>query len=556
MKTFAAWLAVIAVGLTTSFCAGSIISEQFDAYKKILNTDRLTPDGMLTLLQLHDSDTRCHGPCEAYIENYVGGKEGIDWDGLSGLIEKIYGDAISTDPYDPQEVHLALTDSQTEMKVMWATMESLGDPFVEYTAVDNEWTDELTMTATANQFTYTVPMNWYPTFAGWLYEADMIHLVPGKNRYKYRVGGYDSVNQTIRRSQDFSFVTAPVNNPHQKNTFAMLGDQGTFMVLGFTVSAKLIQLQDELGIDVVHYAGDLSYAGMSTDLTPFNGVDIDDEFGHIWDLWAIQNEPIAATRPFMTTPGNHESFYNYTQFTNRYKMPYEKSKGNGNYWFSYDYGNVHIISISTEESFDVGSPQMLWVEQDMIAAVANRENVPWIVLSLHRPMYCSQKDQDNDASRRVNLEPLVLKYDIDLVIAGHIHAYERIHPVSNMEVTSYPKHRPNGAGGLVDVYHSEGKGPVYVVQGNTGAMQFETWTHPQPDWSAIRFANGYIPPPNPFRGGERDDNHVGGVILESNYTDTFGFGSATFYNSTHLHYRNIPVTGDIGVDEFWIVKRT
>ena len=32
-------------------------------------------------------------------------------------------------------------------------------------------------------------------------------------------------------------------------------------------------------------------------------VDEDDEFGHIWDLWGIQSEPFAATRPLMVTPG-------------------------------------------------------------------------------------------------------------------------------------------------------------------------------------------------------------------------------------------------------------
>ena len=56
------------------------------------------------------------------------------------------------------------------------------------------------------------------------------------------------------------------------------------MVLGFTVSGKMIQLQEQLGIDIVHYAGDLCYAGMSGDLTPFNNVTEDDEFGHVSDI--------------------------------------------------------------------------------------------------------------------------------------------------------------------------------------------------------------------------------------------------------------------------------
>jgi acid phosphatase type 7 len=271
----------------------------------------------------------------------------------------------------------------------------------------------------------------------------------------------------------------------------------------------------------------------------------------IWDLWGIQSEPIAATRPFMTTPGNHESFYDWTAFTNRYKMPSEKSGGNGNFWFSYDYGNVHIVSVSTEHCFDAGCDQMVWVESDLKAAAANRNSVPWIVLSMHRPMYCSEDGSSIDNQFRVAMEPLMLQYDVDLVVQGHMHAYERIHPVDNGKVTVHPTHREAGE---VDVYHAEGHGPVYVVQGNTGAMQFERWQHPKPQWSAIRFANGFIPPFD-IRS-EHGANSLEGLILDSNYTDTFGLGVADFVNSTHLHYTNIPVSGSIGTDEFWVVKRS
>ena len=258
----------------------------------------------------------------------------------------------------------------------------------------------------------------------------------------------------------------------------------------------------------------------------------------------------------MTTPGNHEGFYNWTAFSNRYKMPHERSGGYGNFWYSYDYGNVHVTSLSTEHCFDAGCDQMVWFENDLKNAVANRGNVPWIVLSLHRPVYCSDDGQYDSHSPggkfQAALEPLLLQYDVDLVIQGHMHAYERIHPVDNGTVTVQPS-KKRGTSGLVDTYYADGKGPVYVVQGNTGAMQFEKWVHPQPDWSAVRFANGFIPPRD-IRTAQ-GAAELEGLILNSNYTDTFGFGVADFINSTHLHYTNIPITGDIGGDEFWVIKR-
>jgi hypothetical protein len=53
------------------------------------------------------------------------------------------------------------------------------------------------------------------------------------------------------------------------------------MLLGFSTSNKLIEIQNEREVDVVMYAGDLCYAGLSGDLTPFNNVTEDDEFGHV-----------------------------------------------------------------------------------------------------------------------------------------------------------------------------------------------------------------------------------------------------------------------------------
>lgn len=127
-----------------------------------------------------------------------------------------------------------------------------------------------------------------------------------------------------------------------------------------------------------------SYAGTDTNI-PFLNITNKDECEWIWDLWGQQIEPLAAHMPYMTGVGNHEVFYNWTAFTHRYHMPTQDG-GNGNFWFSYDYGSVHFTSLSTEQPYTPGSPQWLWAQQDLRKAVANRANVPWIVVTGHRPM--------------------------------------------------------------------------------------------------------------------------------------------------------------------------
>jgi hypothetical protein len=143
-----------------------------------------------------------------------------------------------------------------------------------------------------------------------------------------------------------------------------------------------------------------------------------------------------------------------------------------------------------------------------------------------------------------------------------MHAYERMHPSVNGESITYPEklsvpttnEEGEPAEEQVDLYRSQGKGPVYVVQGNTGAMQFERWANPRPDWSAVRFANGFIPPSDVTQD-PTEQARLQGLILDSNYTDTFGFGVMTVMNSTHMQYKVVPVSGTIGTDEFWVVKR-
>ncbi len=44
-----------------------LIQEQLAAYKKILGTDKITSEGLIKLLTLHDSDTVCVGACRRFV---------------------------------------------------------------------------------------------------------------------------------------------------------------------------------------------------------------------------------------------------------------------------------------------------------------------------------------------------------------------------------------------------------------------------------------------------------------------------------------------------------
>ena len=53
----------------------------------------------------------------------------------------------------------------------------------------------------------------------------------------------------------------------------------------------------------------------------------------------------------MTSVGNHEAYYNYTVYRNRFRMPGPESGGLDNFWFSFNIGPVHWISMSSQVSY-------------------------------------------------------------------------------------------------------------------------------------------------------------------------------------------------------------
>ena len=56
--------------------------------------------------------------------------------------------------------------------------------------------------------------------------------------------------------------------------------------------------------------------------------------------------------------------------------------------YSFDYGLVHFIMMSTESNFTRGSPQYEWLERDLKGL--DRRVTPWIIFAGHRPMYSCQ----------------------------------------------------------------------------------------------------------------------------------------------------------------------
>lgn len=144
-------------------------------------------------------------------------------------------------------------------------------------------------------------------------------------------------------------------------------------------------------------------------------------------------------------------------------MPSAESGGVASMWYSYDHGMVHYVQVNTETDFtgapDTGYPagpfgasgqQLAWLAADL--AAVDRTLTPWVVVAGHRPWYSSGSVC---ASCQTAFEPLFVKYNVDLVLAGHFHVYERNAPV--------------GLGGIADPNGlNNPAAPWYIVNGAAG----------------------------------------------------------------------------------------
>lgn len=228
----------------------------------------------------------------------------------------------------------------------------------------------------------------------------------------------------------------------------------------------------------------------------------------------------------MVSVGNHEHYYNWTSWRHRFIMPgsdHNTFNGDGLFWYSYDYGFIHFISMCTEVMYTPicdytpnNSKQYEWLLNDLRSI--NRTKIKWVILLGHRPMYSSDKATDSGPLQKY-IEPLLIEYKVDLAIWGHMHCVERTYPVNN-----YTK---------IGVFEDEHyminpNGTIHLTIGTAGAVINEEFVKPKPEWSVYR----------------------NGTILESPY----GYGMLRIYNSTHLYYQFARQDTRKVIDYMWLVK--
>ena len=193
------------------------------------------------------------------------------------------------------------------------------------------------------------------------------------------------------------------------------------------------------------------------------------------------------------------------------------------YWYSFERGGVHTFVLSTEHDWTAGSPQMAWLEADL--AAVDRSRTPWLIGSGHRPAYTSYDTARGGGTQTVSqylrpaLEPALRKHRVDVMLYGHIHAYERSCPLAEYVCV--------GAEDPESETVRLANGTVHLTVGAGGHALTKQSTFKQQYWSAAHALQ-------------------------------FGVGRLTALNATHARWRWYGVDQDSGTpteaDARWIVR--
>ncbi|MDP1831617.1 MAG: metallophosphoesterase [Geothrix sp.] len=144
--------------------------------------------------------------------------------------------------------------------------------------------------------------------------------------------------------------------------------------------------------------------------------------------------------------------------------------------FSFDYGKVHWTVLDSNVYTDWESPALkAWLEADLKAA----KGAAWRIVALHHPLFQSSRTHADDQWMRP-ISPILEKYGVDLVLAGHVHNYQRTVPLRFRPTKVGPRGKAVAGEFTVDQAFdgktvTRAKGIIHIVTGAGGAELYDSW---------------------------------------------------------------------------------
>jgi len=180
--------------------------------------------------------------------------------------------------------------------------------------------------------------------------------------------------------------------------FAIIGDTGTGSKQQQQLADLMKQYREEFPFEFVLMMGDNLYGSE----TP---ADYKKKFQDVYQK--LLDEKVK----FYASLGNHdqpnERFYEYFNM-------------NGKEYYRFSKGNVAFYALNSNY---MDKKQLQWLEGELA-----KDTSDWKIAFFHHPPYSSGGKHGSDKQLRQVVEPIFVKYGVNVVLAGHEHFYERIKP--------------------------------------------------------------------------------------------------------------------------------
>ena len=189
---------------------------------------------------------------------------------------------------------------------------------------------------------------------------------------------------------------------------AVFGDSGVGNTTQYEVASEMAKWEPELFL----HTGDIAYNSGT-----------EQEF--IDNVFTVYSS-LFSEIPFYGSIGNHDYT---TELAGPYKELFETpTNGADEDYYSFNYDNVHVVSLNSNLDYSVGSAMYTWLETDLAAT-----NKKWVIVFFHHPPYSSGVVHGSTVAMQTTLVPLFETYDVDLVLNGHDHDYERFDKINGVQ---------------------------------------------------------------------------------------------------------------------------
>ncbi|MEP7024841.1 MAG: metallophosphoesterase family protein [Actinomycetota bacterium] len=450
--------------------------------------------------EMHDFLRRRYGR-----RNVLKGAAALSVAAIAGPMQWRQTTTLAAIPTGPQWIAFG-ADPRSEMHLSWSVGRAMGKvptpraPQVRW-GVDSSYGGRQHGESVQVPIPSTVAGNPLEPVEHTFYNSTLLSGLTAGMTYHYSVS-----NDGVTWSTDSTFTTA--HGDLAEFRFTAFGDEAA----SHSSAAPMVQLVSALKPAFHLIAGDLAYA------TP-TSLKIPDVAGFTpgqWDRYLEIIGPGARAIPWQAAVGAHEieplDDDGYAGFVTRFPQAYDRSSGSP-VVRSFTYGNVAFVQldgndVSAQETVNTGytaGRQTAWLHEQL-AGYRSDASIDFIVAICNCCCYSTNQTHGSDGGLRNAWGPLFDKYEVDLVISGHVHAYERTNPVRAGQPT-----RKVASGGTV---FPSGDGTTYICVGGGGNGLYTTW------YGATDAGDAGAPtPPKVWRWSD-GDTPSGGSGKPTDYTDT------------------------------------